>query len=415
MRRYLTIFAVIGSLLFTACVKELENEGVFESTLCCGVVVDQRTQQPVEDMRVMFTNGDHTNNVVRTSKDGTFEIGVTVDELGQGFFLRVEADSLFVGREVSLKNMIMGIERYDVGTIYVDGPEVPIVALRGVSQVLAASSHLDGEVTEGGKSTVVERGFVYGTMQYPSVSNSKVPVGSGEGSFSADLSNLQVNTTYYVRAYARNGVGVGYSDQMSFTTLDGLATVITGSVSGINPTSASSGGSVVADGGFAVSSRGVCWSTAMQPTISNNHTSDGSGLGDFVSGITNLEPGTTYYLRAYARNSSGVAYGEQVSFTTSSGLPEVLTNSVSNISANSAVCGGVVNSDGGFSIICRGVVFGTSPDPTVAGPHTCDGVGLGSFVSQLTGLSSHTTYYVRAYATNGVGTVYGEQKVFVTE
>ena len=406
---------IIGLSCLVSCIKDLEDEGVFESTRCYGVVVDQRSQQPVADMRVLLTNGDLTSGVVRTAVDGSFEIEVKVDEIGQGYYLKVEADSLYEGREVSLKDMSMGIESYNVGTIYVDGPEVPIVITNDVSSVAASTVHCSGEVADGGKSAVVERGFVYSTMQYPTVSNSKVAVGSGIGSFATDLGNLQVGTTYYVRAYARNGVGVGYGDQVSFTTLDGLASVSTSSMSNITPTTAVSGGSVSDDGGFPVTAKGVCWSTTMQPTISNNHTSDGNGIGSFVSNVTGLEPGTTYYLRAYARNSSGVAYGEQQTFTTPSGLPEVTTNAVSSITSNTAICGGMVVSDGGFGITARGVVFSTSPDPTVAGPHTSDGVGVGAFVSQLTGLTTHTTYYVRAYATNGVGTVYGEQRVFVME
>lgn len=420
MKRFCTSILVIallimGSFCIVSCIKALEDEGIYESTQCYGVVVDQRSQQPVADMRVKLTNGDLTSGVVRTAADGTFEIKVKVDEIGQGYYLIVETDSLFAGREVSLKDMAMGIESYNVGTIYVDGPEVPVVSTNDVSSVTASTVHCSGEVVDGGKSTVVERGFVYGTMQYPTINNSKVTVGSGLGAFATNLSNLQVGTTYYVRAYARNGVGVGYGDQVCFTTLDGLASVSTSSMSNITPTTAVSGGSVSDDGGFPVLARGVCWSTTMQPTISNNHTSDGNGLGGFVSNVSGLEPGTTYYLRAYARNSSGVAYGEQQTFTTPSGLPMVTTNEVGSITSHTATCGGMVTSDGGFGITARGVVFSTSPDPTIAGPHTSDGVGVGAFVSQLTGLTTHTTYYVRAYATNGVGTVYGEQRVFVTE
>ena len=152
-------------------------------------------------------------------------------------------------------------------------------------------------------------------------------------------------------------------------------------------------GHVSADGGFPVTAKGVCWSTAMQPTVNNNHTTDGTGLGEFLSSIASLEPGTTYYLRAYARNSAGVAYGEQVSFTTQSGLPTVTTADVVSVTSTTAMGGGTVIADG---------------------LHTNDGVGLGSFVSQMTGLSTHTTYYVRAYATNSAGTVYGEQRTFIT-
>ncbi len=85
----------------------------------------------------------------------------------------------------------------------------------------------------------------------------------------------------------------------------------------------------------------------------------------------------------------------------------------SNVGSTTATAGGHVSADGGFPITNRGICYSTTPDPTIASLHTNDGLGLGSFVSQMAGLSTHTTYYVRAYATNSAGTVYGEQRTFV--
>ena len=67
--------------------------------------------------------------------------------------------------------------------------------------------------------------------------------------------------------------------------------------------------------------------------------------------LISLEPGTTYYLRAYAKNSAGVSYGEQVSFTTANGLPTVTTADVTSITSSTAVCGGTVTTNGGFNIL----------------------------------------------------------------
>ena len=92
----------------------------------------------------------------------------------------------------------------------------------------------------------------------------------------------------------------------------------------------------------------------------------------------------------------------------------VVTSSVSNVTTSSATCGGNVISDGGLEITVRGVCWSTSEHPTVSDNNTIDGSGLGSFTSNITGLTANTTYYVRAYATNANGTVYGEQKTFTT-
>jgi len=92
--------------------------------------------------------------------------------------------------------------------------------------------------------------------------------------------------------------------------------VTTTAISDIAQTSAKSGGNVTADGGAEVTTRGVCWSTSENPTISDNKTTDGTGTGTFTSSMTGLQANTKYYVRAYATNSEGTAYGEQVEFTT---------------------------------------------------------------------------------------------------
>ena len=157
-----------------------------------------------------------------------------------------------------------------------------------------------------------------------------------------------------------------------------------------------------------MNSRGVCWSTAQNPTTSDNFTFDGSGTGSFSSYITGLTPGTTYYVRAYAANSAGIQYGEQRSFMTSTSIPTVTTDVITNITDTSATCGGNVAFDGGATVTARGGCWGIVSNPTLNDSHTVDGSGMGSFTSSITGLIPGVTYYVRAYATNIIGTAYGE-------
>ena len=189
----------------------------------------------------------------------------------------------------------------------------------------------------------------------------------------------------------------------------GLATVTTDEVTDVQPTTATCGGNVVNDGGYSVIARGICWSTTPNPVFNDNHISNGDGLGAFTCQLANLSDGTTYYVRAYAVNSVGTAYGQQRSFTTSVTLPTVTTSCVSNITATTATCGGSVTDMGGAPVTSRGVCWSTSQNPTVNDSHTNDGGGMGDFTSNMTGLVFGTTYYVRAYATNSGGTAYGEQ------
>ena len=95
-----------------------------------------------------------------------------------------------------------------------------------------------------------------------------------------------------------------------------LPVLTTTSVTAITAVSAVSGGNISADGGDLVTARGICWNTTSNPTILQSHTSDGTGTGAFTSTITSLLPNTAYHIRAYATNSVGTAYGNDLSFTT---------------------------------------------------------------------------------------------------
>ncbi len=208
----------------------------------------------------------------------------------------------------------------------------------------------------------------------------------------------------------------------------GSVKVTTSSVSNITETSAKCGGTVTASG-YSVGACGLCYSELPNPTINSYITSDQMGTGTFTSTMNSLEPGTKYYVRAYATTSSGTLYGEQKEFTTlgdnngggnggddeEATKPTVTTNSVSNITFESATCGGNVTDDGGANVTARGVCWSTSQNPTINDNKTSDGSSTGIFTSQLSNLSENTKYYVRAYATNEKGTSYGEQKSFTTE
>jgi len=196
----------------------------------------------------------------------------------------------------------------------------------------------------------------------------------------------------------------------------GIPTVTTSTISLIAQTTASSGGNITDDGGAAITAHGVCWSISSNPVVTGNHTSDGTGTGSFTSNITGLTANTTYYVRAYATNSAGTAYGNEISFTTSQNItvPTLTTFATSNVSETTATSGGNITSDGGATVTARGVCWGSSVNPVVTGNHTNDGTGTGSFTSSITGLIANTTYHVRAYATNSAGTAYGSDYTFTT-
>jgi uncharacterized protein (TIGR02145 family) len=293
---------------------------------------------------------------------------------------------------------------------------VPTLLTASVTSITLTSAVSGGDITADGGGSVTARGICWNTLTGPTLANSKTSNGTGTGSFVSNLTGLTAGTTYYIRAYATNSAGTAYGNEVFFTTTPLVIPTLTTTAAGsITLTTASSGGNITADGGSAVTARGVCWTITASPTILNSKTTDGTGTGTFTSSLTGLLPGTVYHIRAYATNTTGTAYGIDVSFTTAAvGVPVLTTSPITLIDLTSATSGGTISSDGGGAITANGVCWATTTTPTTADSKTTDGTGTASFVSNLISLSTGTTYYVRAYATNSAGTGYGNQVIFNT-
>jgi len=356
-----------------------------------------------------------------TSQNPTTSNSCTTNGSGTGSFT-----SNLTGLNPDTRYYVRAYATNSAGTAYGNQREfrtqvqvsLPTVSTSAVSSITETSAQSGGNVSDDGGASVTARGVCWSTSQNPTTGDTCTSNGSGTGSFTSNLTGLNPDTQYYVRAYATNSQGTAYGNQRDFTTDRevGLATVSTSAVSSITETSAQSGGNVSDDGGASVTARGVCWSTSQNPTTGDTCTSNGSGTGSFTSNLTNLNPDTRYYVRAYATNSAGTAYGNQREFRTQVqvSLPTVSTSSVSSITENSAQSGGNVSDDGGASVTARGVCWSTSQNPTTGDTCTSNGSGTGSFTSNLTNLNPDTRYYVRAYATNSAGTAYGNQRNFTT-
>ena len=241
---------------------------------------------------------------------------------------------------------------------------------------------------------------------------------ANDGTFSLEVRLKEVDDDYYIQIGDAR-IGTKKVEFPSFSngrfdvgiiTIQGptVPTVETAEVSNIKSKMAIGGGKVLSSGGYAVTKRGVCWSSSQYPTVANDHTEDGTGMGDFMSNISNLQPRTTYYVRAYAENEKGIAYGNQVYFTTESGVPTVQTKLVRVDGKTMVFCEGVVTDQGDSPVTARGICWGTST-PTISGKKTSDGEGTGGFSTSVTVTNVHSqNLYFRAYATNGSGTAYGE-------
>jgi hypothetical protein len=284
---------------------------------------------------------------------------------------------------------------------------IPIVTTTVISTIGQTTATGGGNVTG---SSITARGVAWSISSTPTISGSHTSDSTGAGTFTSSLTGLTGGTLYYVRAYAVNTGGITYGNQVTFTTLT-IPTVTTTTITSIGQTTATGGGNVTASGGTTITAKGVCWSTGATPTISNSKTTNGTGSGIFTSSLTGLALNTLYYVRAYATNSVGTAYGNQVTFTTLPALATIITTPITKITEINASGGGNVTV--GASIVHRGVVWGTSSNPTTGNSKTIQTGTTGIFISTLTGLTKNATYYARAYVTNSDGTSYGDQIKFL--
>lgn len=394
------IFCLCG--IFVSCNKNEVNDIVYYR----GQVVYINTTNPFPDLTVKVTNGKDTHCQTQTDGGGNFSLKVRVNEIDGSYYL-LAGDSTCVPKQVSLGGY--GQAEVDLGVIEVEGPALPTVKTTPVTKITAEGATLGGEVMTDGRMAVTARGICYGTNPDPVIDGLHSTDGSGLGAFTTTLKDLEHNTIYYARAYATNRKGTAYGEQVKFTTELGVPIVITDSVYRITAHSAKCKGHVESDGGYAVTKKGTCWSRQPEPTVDDECTNDGSGIGEFTSTLNNLLENTTYYVRTYATNATSTVYGEQIIINTLDGLAVVKTDSVNNITATGFTAFGTVVSDCDIPVTARGFCYSTSQYPTIEDAQTTSGKGIGQYKSNITKLKYGTTYYVRAYATNAAATTYGEQ------
>ena len=315
MKKKYFILLVFPLLFFSSCLKSIEDEG--SNTVCHGTVVVRGSNAPAAGMLITATNGATQGEQTRSDEAGRFSINITAEQLHNGYYLILSADSLYTDTVVRLDGIGFGLPEYTLSPIEVDGPYLPIITTGEVTGITMTSAVGHGDVSDNGRSAIRRRGICWNTASQPTIVNNHVDAGQGTGQFTATMNNLQQGQTYYVRAYAENCMGIAYGQEITFVASDGLPTVITAAVTNVTHNSISCGGRVTSDGGYNVTHRGVCWSaTVTEPTLGDSSTDDGTGMGDFSSDITSLQSGTTYYLRAYATNAHGTAYGETKTVTT---------------------------------------------------------------------------------------------------
>lgn len=287
----------------------------------------------ISETSVTFNGRIDNNDAVKCSERGfvysTTHLPTVANTKVQSYTPQSSAEYSAEVRDLSLGSVYY-IRAYAVAnrsdTVYSDeltfryDSQLPIVSTQPVTDIGATTAVLHGSIESKGIPAYTERGFVYSTIfKNPTIeSDEKVVVrGTGVGEFSANLSGLDKDVTYYVRAYATNREGTAYGEAVSFEAVRQLPVVATLPVTDIGATSAVLHGSVEVEGIPAYTERGFVYSsTVTNPTVETEEKImvDGAGTGEFLANLSNLDCNVTYYVRAYATNSEGTAYGEAVSF-----------------------------------------------------------------------------------------------------
>ena len=482
-----------------------------------------------EGYRVSTNGSDFYNSVTLPAIGGNFYVKFTPTSYGRTYGeLLLISDSCFAS--VSLNGLV------------IESP--PILITDDVSNIGAMTANCGGDVTYAGNSTIIERGVCWSTTHNPTTADLQAEANTytidpeGGGHFTAVLTGLTPNTTYYVRSYATNSMGINYGNEVSFTTIatiegdaqpcpnneivtdyDGnnYNTVkignqcwmkenlrVTHYVDGteISPIYApNNDANNVVDYGYLYP-----WSAVMFNLPSSNanpsgvqgicptgwHVPSADEWGELINycsqsykcnvfsesvakalssqtGWSNSDDICTVGYEQSQNNMTGFkalpagwyagalyssSFGDQTWFWSTSersettsqrfhiahnsaivntgstsswaglsvrcvhglglNLSTVTTNTVGDVTTTSAICSGNVTYDGNSTVIARGICWDTEQNPTIDDSHVSDGSGTGTFSCVLTGLEPSTTYYVRAYSTNGAGTSYGEQKAFTT-
>ena len=360
-----------------------------------------------------------TKDVSGTSGMGIFTNSVTGLSTGATYYVRAYATN-------------------DIGTTYGNvqsftaiGP--PTVSTTDITAYNSNSATMGGNVTADGGATVTERGVVYSTSDNtPTIGETgvtkEVNGTTGKGTFSKSINGLSGGATYYVVAYATNSEGTAYGSVKSFATPLGKPSVTTTGSANISTVSADVSGDITAVGSGNATVRGVCYNATGAPTVSDpkSETSGNYGTGAFTSTLSGLLANTTYYARAYATNSGGTGYGDQVSFTTlaipanpisitatyptlCNGASTQLTASgpAGNVSWYTGSCGGTLVTtgnpvtvtplasttyyarnfnNGAYSVGCASIDIVVQPRPTVA-DLKATGTGIKWYLTQTGGTS----------------------------
>ena len=301
---------------------------------------------------------------------------------------------------------------------FTTSPIPPTVSTGSATLVTSSSATLNGALANPGTATTVNVYFQYGTSHggpYPN--STPLQAMTSRGPFTAGLTGLSANTTYYYRAVGNAGAqGASYGNEVSFTTLPIPPSVSTAGATGITSSSATLNGQVTAMGTASTVRASFLWGTDQANLNNETATQTLAAPLGFNAALSGLTANTTYYFQAKANGgTAGMGYGAILSFTTSKVPPSVSTNGATGVTAGSATLNGTLTSLGTAPAVNVSFQYGTASGAYSVETTPQAMTATGDFSAPTGGLAAATTYYFRAKANGGIhGTSYGTEEVFTT-
>ncbi|MBO6026088.1 MAG: carboxypeptidase regulatory-like domain-containing protein [Bacteroidales bacterium] len=307
------------------------DEGVTMKTFNIFNEGTRKIEYSVEKTVDWITNIDHPEGTINVGDNKPIKVTINrrLLSIGDNTTTLLITSSVDGGKELTIKAKKIG--------------KAPTVSIEEPISIDSITYRIKCEVISDGGLEVTERGICYNTYGNPTMDDKTIPHSTGgTGQYTIPMDSLSMATHYYVRAYAKNDIGLGFSEIVEFVTdaIISPPSVTTKEVKDVTSTSALCKGIVTDDGGADILECGVCWGSTANPTVNGqHHAASSASIGEFSVSITGLTANTTYHVRAYAKNSKGTAYGKDLTFKTLA--PNSYTISVSaNPSDGGTVTGG---------------------------------------------------------------------------
>ena len=353
--------------------------------------------------------------------------GVLSEGATQSLIVTIDRDKLNIGENKTTVHITSNSGSKQLIVTATNNYQPTTLNVLPVTDIKSSYAVLHGEILAEGTPKYTERGFIYSESTKPTIENCiqqlTTPL-TDETMFSIEVAGLMEGKTYYVRAYAINGGKAAYSsNEVSFTPKGtSLPKVATKSVTDILRAEGKATvlGEIQELGDPAYSERGFVYGTTNDLSIANGNKVEvkNDGNSEYSAVLSNLALGHVYYVRAYAINTVGVAYGEELSADFNPIKPAVATNDVTAIADNgTATFNATITNVGDPVYSERGFVYGKSTNPLIGSAEQLQvaGTGDGAYYKNVEGLDANIPYYVRAYLIYSQGTIYGEEKTFTIQ